>query len=283
MNITALIENCITDNREDLEKEHGLSLYIDYNNLKILFDAGASDAFERNAIKLGVDLEKVDMAILSHQHYDHGGGLSRFLEINSKASVHLCRQMKGNTYFKSLGGLINKYIGLDKKIFVKHPNRFVFVNGTAEVSKNVFIITEICRKYPQPKGNSKLLVCENGNWLPDPFDHELIVVIKEEKELVILTGCAHNGILNMVETVVRQFPDMPIKAIIGGFHLAGIPVPQLLPETIEEIRAIASDLLKYPVKTVYTGHCTGMKAYGILKEVMGNKLEYLDTGKTISI
>jgi 7,8-dihydropterin-6-yl-methyl-4-(beta-D-ribofuranosyl)aminobenzene 5'-phosphate synthase len=105
--------------------------------------------------------------------------------------------------------------------------------------------------------------------------------MKQDEQLVILTGCAHSGILNMVETVVTRFPDIPIKAVVGGFHLAGIPIPSLLPETESEIKAIATELLTYPIETVYTGHCTGMKAYGILKGVMGERLEYLDTGRSI--
>lgn len=283
MKITALIENRKSDNHSDLEVEHGLSLHIEYSSHNILFDTGCSEAFARNAEKLGVNLKLVDMAILSHHHYDHGGGFNFFLEHNDKSKVYLGKRPHGDALFKDLGGMMEKYIGLDKTLFDKYTDRFLFINGLAEISHDIFVLTDICNKYPRPKGNSKLMVKTDSGLEPDRFEHEIIVVIKENGKLIVLTGCAHSGILNMVETVVRNFPNTPIKAVIGGFHLPGIPVEALLPETPEEIAAVASQMMKYPIEKVYTGHCTGMIAYEMLKKVMGHKLEYISTGTSIEL
>lgn len=282
MKITALIENRKSDNHNDLETEHGLSLYIEHNNHKILFDTGASDAFGRNAATLGIDLARVNIAVLSHHHYDHGGGLPCFLKINPYAPVYLGRRPSGELWFKAFAGMKKKYIGLESDLFTKELNRFVFINKMmVEISPDIFMITNICRKYPRPKGNRKLQLKNRDRWKEDNFEHEIIIVLKDKDELVVLTGCAHSGILNMVQTVTENFPDTPIKAVIGGFHLAGIPIASLLPETREEIESIGNLMLKYPVKKVYTGHCTGMKGYGILKNVMGKTLEYISTGTSI--
>jgi len=281
--IKALIENRKSDNHNNLETEHGLSLYIEHNNQKILFDTGASEAFGRNAKKLGVDLTQIDMAIISHHHYDHGGGLCFFLENNVKSKVYLGKQPSGNALFKALGGILKKHIGLDKQVFTKYPDRFLFLNKMDEIAPDVFIITDICNQYQRPKGNDKLMIEQNGVLRPDKFEHEIIVVLKDEEELVVLTGCSHNGILNMVETVTQNFPNIPIKAVVGGFHLAGIPIEHLMPESRQEIEAIGSQMLKYPIKKVYTGHCTGLKGYHILKGVMGDQLEYINTGACIDI
>ena len=105
MKIVTLMEN--TSCREDVCFEHGLSLYIETDTHKILFDAGQSAAFADNAEKLGVDLRKVDFAVLSHGHYDHSGGLGRFLEINGTASVYVSRYAFEPHYSA------NGYIGLD--------------------------------------------------------------------------------------------------------------------------------------------------------------------------
>lgn len=283
MKITALIENREPDNRNDLETEHGLSLHIEHNGRNILFDTGASESFWHNAEKLGINLKQIDLTILSHHHYDHGGGLPFFLETNLQSRVYLGRRPSGDPLFKGLGGVMKKYIGLDPKLFEKYPDRFLFLNHMAEIASDLFVITEICNRYPRPKGNSKLMVEKDGTMQPDTFDHEVVTVIKDRGELVIITGCAHSGILNMVETVIRNFPDTPIKAVVGGFHLAGIPIEHLMPESRDEIEKIAAQMLKYPIRKVYTGHCTGMKAYEILKSVMGDKLEYIKTGTSITL
>ena len=93
MKITCLAEN--TTSRPDIEAEHGLSLYIETNGKKILFDMGQGELFIRNAKRLGIDLSDVDIAVISHGHYDHGGGLRSFLEINKKAPVYISEHAFG--------------------------------------------------------------------------------------------------------------------------------------------------------------------------------------------
>ena len=109
MEITVLLENTTT--KEGMETEHGLSLYIKSQGMNILFDMGQTDMFLRNAEKLGIDIADADIAILSHGHYDHGGGLCTFLERNKKAPVYINR----NAFIPHFNGT-EKYIGLDKAL-----------------------------------------------------------------------------------------------------------------------------------------------------------------------
>ena len=109
MKIINLVEN--TTSRQDVEAEHGLSLYVETEGHKILFDMGQTDMFSKNAEAMGVDLSQVDIAVLSHGHYDHGGGLEKFLSINKKAPIFISQYAFGDYYNGS-----EKYIGLDKSV-----------------------------------------------------------------------------------------------------------------------------------------------------------------------
>lgn len=280
MRIVSLIENTKPEGRDDLTAEHGLSLYIEHNSQHILFDTGATGAFARNAEKLGVDLGTVDVLVISHHHFDHGGGLARFLELNREAKIYLRKSKEENFYFRALG-IINKYIGLDQELLRKHAGRFEPIEGFTRILPGVSILTEIPKPYDLPRGNRKLFVKKGAAYEPDDFGHELILVMEEQENLVVFTGCSHNGILNMMTAVTRQFPDKPIKAVFGGFHLIGLPILNTMAGSKNEVRAMGKELLKYPVERVYTGHCTGKKAYRVLKEVMAQTLEDFPTGRAI--
>ena len=280
MKVVALIENTKLEGREDLVDEHGLSLYIECDDKHILFDTGATEAFYQNAVTLGIDLQEVDALVISHHHFDHGGGLARFLEVNHKAKVYLRKSEEEDFYFR-IPGILSRYVGLDQELLEKQADRFEFVDSFTEILPGVYILTEIPRHYALPKGNRRLFVKRGKTFSLDSFEHELIMVEKEKEELVVFTGCAHSGILNMVAAVTRQFPDVPIKGVFGGFHLIGLPKLNTMAGSKREVKGIGQELLKYPIERVYTGHCTGKKAYRVLKGVMAEKLEYFPTGSQV--
>ncbi|KXO10881.1 Metal dependent hydrolase [Moritella sp. JT01] len=281
MILTALIDNTRLDDRTDLTVERGLSFHIKTMGQEILFDAGSSKAFCDNAILLGIKMEDVDAAIISHRHHDHCNGITHFLDRNSKAQVYF-RECKETDYsFKAFGFKSN--VGIDKALLNKASGRFSFINKTTEIRPNIFIITSLSRKYEQPKGNKYLFTDSGDGCKPDTFDHELLLVIKEYDGLIVFTGCAHSGVLNMIETAIELFPNTRIKAVVGGFHLVGLPLFNSIGGTKKDIEAIAETMLTYPIDKLYTGHCTGMKAYEILKGVLGDALEYFPTGRSVII
>ncbi len=109
------------------------------------------------------------------------------------------------------------------------------------------------------------------------------MVLRGNAGLVIFVGCAHNGILNMIKTVKMNFPNDPIKAIIGGFHLRNIPILNIMVENKKTLKNISNMITKINVEKVYTGHCTGMKAFNFLKRNLGQTLFHIVTGDTIEI
>ena len=282
MKITALVENTRLESRKDLSVEHGLSLHVNCDNKQILFDTGTKKVFSDNAEKLGVNIREVDIVVISHHHFDHGGGLACFLEANQKAKVYLRKSEEREYYFRALG-IINKFVGLDKSLFRRYTDRFDFVDEFTEISPEVFILTMISKPYPIPKGNRHLFTKKGNTWELDSFEHELIMVIREEQGLVVFTGCSHSGILNMIDTVAKRFPGVPIKAVFGGFHLIDLPILNTMAGSKREVEDIGKEILKYPIDKLYTGHCTGKKAYRVLKGVMGEKLEYFPTGSSIEV
>ena len=282
MKITTLIENKASKTDSRLVSEWGLSLHIAFSGHDILFDTGASGSFAKNAERLSVNLASVEAAVLSHHHFDHGGGLKGFFELNSNAKVHLGETPSGDC-FARLFWFVKKYVGLEKALLKAWPDRFAIVREPTQVLPDVFIFPNILDTYPRPKGNKRLYLRRNGELTPDAFTHEIVMAIKENEKLVVFTGCSHSGILNMVDTVAKQFPGVPIKAVIGGFHLVASPPFNAMAGSIREVEDLGRSVINYPVGMTYTGHCTGTKAFGVLKGVMGERLRDIQTGTCFEV
>jgi 7,8-dihydropterin-6-yl-methyl-4-(beta-D-ribofuranosyl)aminobenzene 5'-phosphate synthase len=282
MKITTLIENSKIDEAHDLEEEHGVSLFIETEEHKLLFDTGKSDRFLKNARKLGIDIGEVDTVFISHGHYDHGGGIDYFLKENDHAKIYLKSDAFDEHYAK-INVFARKYIGLDKKLLKNSRDRFIFADRSTSIGKSIFVLPDITEKYPRPSGNKMLCEKAGNKLIPDRFNHELILVVKEGSGLVAFTGCSHRGILNMIETVEKQFEGMKIKAVLGGFHLMN-PRKKRMSEKRETVMDIGKKLYeKRNLEMVYSGHCTGKEAYALLKEQMKDKLDFFATGRVIRI
>ena len=142
----------------------------------LLFDTGISGNFDLNAKKFNVNTAKVTIAVISHHHFDHGGGLATFLEANHQANLYL-RNSSTEQFYLDIFGLFRRRIGLDETLFQLHLNRFVFVSQFSEIAPDVFILTKINRRHPMPKGNRHLFIGIGSSKRPDDFEHELILVI----------------------------------------------------------------------------------------------------------
>ena len=282
MRVTTLIENDRIEDRDDLVAEFGLSLHVDTGESQVLFDTGTSGAFADNAATLGIELGAVDAAVLSHHHFDHGGGLERFFAVNDRAKVYLRQGDLADRYFKGLV-VVKRPIGLDLSLFDRFPDRFEFITDTTEIAPAVFLLTRIPQSHARPKGNSYLFVERDGRLCPDPFDHELVMVVRNDDGLVVFSGCSHNGILNMTDAAAQQWPGEPIRAIIGGFHLIGLPIINTMAGSRDEVEEIGRCILEFGPGKVYTSHCTGEKAFNVLDGVMGETLEAFHTGSIIEV
>lgn len=274
MIIKTLIEN--TSKSEDLNSEHGLSIYIETRNRKILFDVGASGLFYENARKMHVDIPDIDFLIISHGHHDHGGGLRAFLQVNTKAEVFLHRLAFEKYYAHHAAGEIH-FIGLEDEL--KHERQMLPTSDRFFISEGIEVFSNIPQTEPRLVSNDGLLMEQNGQTVADSFAHEQNLVVREDGKTLLATGCAHNGIVNTLKHFYALKGHMP-DYVIGGFHLCS--ANQGGCTDADTIDRIGKYLLDTKAK-YYTCHCTGQKAYGQLKDVMGDRIEYLHTGSEITI
>jgi 7,8-dihydropterin-6-yl-methyl-4-(beta-D-ribofuranosyl)aminobenzene 5'-phosphate synthase len=282
MRVTALIENTRLAERDDVRPEFGLSLHVETNASSVLFDMGSSGAFADNAEALGVPLSDVDVAVVSHHHYDHGGGLERFFELNDHATVHLRDAPRVDRYARAFV-FIKRPVGLDLELLQRFAHRIAYVEDARVVAPGVSLLTRIGSEHPRPRGNRRLFVDSDGALVPDPFDHELLMVVQEDDGVAVFTGCSHHGILNLIDAARAQLPDVPIKAVFGGFHLIGLPFYDSMAASPGEVRDIGRQVMDRVDGSVYSGHCTGHKAFGVLAGVMGERLKALRTGTAVDI
>lgn len=249
--------------------EHGLSVYMETEKHKLLLDTGASEKTLYNAQKLGIDLTKVDTVILSHGHYDHSGGILAFCKSNPTAKIYMQKTALGD-YFHG-----ERYIGIDKKI-AELPN-LVLLEGDFEIDKELSLFTNITGRKFWAQSNLKLSVLKNGQQIQDEFAHEQCLVIQGKKK-ILLSGCAHNGILNILEKYQQNYGGYP-DIVISGFHM--MKQTDYTEQEKEVIRQTAQQLSQ--IDTIfYTGHCTGQKAIDMMKPIMGEKLIPLHSGIELS-
>lgn len=258
MRITSLLEN--TTNQPNMQTEHGLSLYIETESYKILFDMGQTALFAENARILGIDLFDVDIAILSHGHYDHGGGLAKFLEINMKAAVFLHK----DAFLPHYNGT-KKYIGLDPAL-AEHP-RLIFTDGIYRINEKLTLFDCNERNRLYSFGTFGLTEWTENGLIPDDFRHEQYLMIEENGKRILVSGCSHKGILDIVEWFL---PDV----LIGGFHFSKMPLG-------DDLANAAAFLDAFPT-AFYTCHCTGEAQYAFMKRYM-KRLSYLSCGESIYI
>lgn len=260
MRIVTLIEN--TTGVPGLYSEHGLSLYLEIGERKILFDAGQSGLFAENAEKLGVDLSAVDTAVLSHGHYDHGNGFARFFELNRNALVYA-----GSGIFGEHRNVAGRDIGLSRDL-VDH-SRFCCVEDSIDLGDGITFLSASGKDCPYPADPYGLQMRQGERLVPEDFSHERYLLIQESGVRVCITGCAHRGVLN----ILHWFdPDV----LIGGFHFK-----PLSPDS-DCLRMAACKMAQKP-RRYYTGHCTGEAQYALLKRVLGHQLNPISTGMIIEV
>lgn len=266
MKILTLIENLVY--QRGLMAEHGLAIYIETENRKILFDTGQTGLFLRNAVALGIAIEDIDTLVLSHGHYDHTGGLYPFLEKNSKAKVYAKRQLfqpkySGRTRFT--GTLFNEEL---------LKNRMVYVDAITEIADNIFVMPDIVISNSIDTHFKGMNIKMNNDFIPDEFDDELFLVMKQHEKINIVTACSHRGITNICTTATEYF-KLPMSLILGGFHTKDC--------SVEQYEQILHYFQLSKPESIGVCHCTGVEKFAALKGDCKKNLFYNFTGHELNI
>ena len=276
MKITVLVENT---GPSELIIEHGLSLYIEFNDKKYLLDAGPSDSFFKNAHALSIDLDRVDKAVLSHGHYDHGDGFMVFLNQYKDKVVYGAKNIFDD-YYSGSGGSVH-YIGLSSKL-KQMKNRFNTILKDTKIDEKIYLILDDVSNTKEIGVQKKLYTKVDDVLQPDNFDHELSLVFDTPKGLVICNSCSHAGLESIVDNKKKRL-NKPVYAYVGGLHMKStknhIETSSFTEEQIQNLCIFIEKNIQY----VLTGHCTGNVSYDLLKKYLKDRIDFLTTGKTIEI
>jgi len=275
--ITILCENLV--GRLVGSGEHGFSAFIETDRGDYLFDTGRGHSIVANSLALGKDLRTVQKIFLSHGHYDHAGGLPEVLKLKGRVDVHVHPDVFiDRIHVLQEGGQEKKrFVGLPfKKSYLEFLGANFLINKEfKEVEKKMFLTGEVPRGTAFEKPDPGLFVERNGKIEQDVFADDQSLVIDTDKGLILILGCAHSGLVNIINHVIGKTGKEKFHAILGGTHLDFL-TPAQLEETIGVLK-------KMKIERVWASHCTGMKAAFRLHQEFGDRFFYGCVGSVLDI
>ena len=259
---------------------HGLSLLLTAHKgtekHTLLFDAGPEgEVFKRNMGKLNIPPQMIEEIVLSHGHWDHAGGFLEALQLiktNNPAQKVVFQLNPGMFHqratqfdghlcpFKKIPSLqeLEKY-GAD---VVNSDEARLLLDNMFYLSGEIPRVTEYEKGFPE-----HVRQLENLEWVPDPLilDERFLLVNVRNKGLIVFSACSHAGIINVLKHAQHLFPEIPIFAVMGGFHLSGRSVEKIIPNTVE-------DMKQFNLKMIIPAHCTGWRAVNALGNAFGDAI-----------
>lgn len=263
MIIKFLSENKVSDTK--CLGEHGLSLLIESNGVKVLFDTGAGFALPHNINAMGVDPETIDFVVISHGHYDHTEGVQWFCNNNHKAKIYIHRNAFKPTFGFEKGKLEEVSCGIrwTQNEFDEIRHRLILTEGVTKISEELIIsgtIPELVGYEPTEKFYYKDV---EDNLIADSMDHEQFLMVRENDGYYLFSGCSHRGIIPALRYSKVLLPEDKLLGVIAGLHLFNA--------TMETAGEVAEELKSEGVEMIMPVHCTGMNAICCFKEKFGHK------------
>jgi len=276
MNIVTLVEN--TAGRVGVLAEWGLSILVDVDGLKVLLDTGQSTSVVHNASVLGIDLSIIDKIVLSHGHFDHTGGLRQLLSaMRKQVEIIAHPDIWDAKYVQRPGEKSHSYIGIpfQKDELESLGASFTLTNEPLWISDNIVTTGEIPMLTDYEKIDANLYVKREGAFRPDPLRDDMALVIKTDRGLVIVAGCAHRGIINTLRHAQKLAGVETIDTVVGGTHL--------FRAAEDQIELTIAELKGFGIQRLGASHCTGFRASVRLAEEFGDVFFPNNTGTHLQL
>lgn len=274
MKLSVLMDDAACSN--EFVCEHGLSFFLETADGSLLFDMGTTDLFLKNAETLGLSLPSVRWGVLSHGHVDHGGGIPTFLRVNDHAPIYVSAKALEGHYTTRQSGEVQD-IGLPSAL--EGEPRIHALAGDAFLSPSLFLFSSVSGQAFQSRSNAAHLVRTPSGDVSDCFAHEQSLLITEGSKSVLIAGCAHRGIVNILGRAM-ELAGKPLDAVVSGFHLSN---PRDGGSEANDIVDGVADYLSRFSTQYYTCHCTGAPAFARLKLRLGEQLHQISSGSQLLI
>lgn len=265
----------LTENRTSKGKflaEHGLSVFIELDEINVLFDTGQTDVYCHNANIMGVDLSRTDCIVLSHGHYDHCGGFVHFPMKNKFPITYVRENAFERKYTKDKNGY--RDIGIPWK-YNDYKDRIILTGEKTQISENVYLCSNIPFTVPFEEPFKGLLVQNGEEKITDKMYDEQMLVIDTEKGLVIFIGCSHPGIANCLNYAMKFFPNKKINTVFAGMHLEVVS-NERFEKTVEFLKELE-------IERIIPVHCTGVIKACEIKRVFGEHCNIYGAGDSFDI
>ena len=272
LKITTLIENTQGEHLA-LNYEHGISFFIETDNKKIIFDTGSTDAYIQNSKLLNIDVAETDIVVLSHGHYDHSGGIKHLMNYTKNFKLFAGegffneKYARRNNSYEFLGNDFDENYLKENKI-----DYSLVKNQITRITDSVYIVTDFDMTFDDEVINPRFVIRKDNNFIQDDFKDEVMLAVDTDRGLVIVLGCSHPGVKNMIATAVNSLKK-PVYAVIGGTHL--------VESHGESLKKSIKYLMEEP-KIIGVSHCTGKEAMSLLSEA-GNRYFHNRTGSSLYV